>query len=131
VEAAQAGFSAQRLQRIHEYVHGVVDRKEFAGVNVAVARKGKLVYAEAFGEMKPDTIVRLASMTKPIASAAVMILYEEGKFLLDDPVAKYIPGMEKVRVLLKEDGDGSETVELKTPMTIRHLLTHTSGLSNT
>jgi CubicO group peptidase (beta-lactamase class C family) len=130
IEPNQAGFSAQRLQRVHDYVQGVVDRKEFAGVNALISRKGKLAYFESFGEVKPDTIMRIASMTKPITSTAVMMLYEEGKFLLDDPVSKYIPGMDKVRVLTKEDGDGTETIELKSPMTIRHLLTHTSGLSN-
>jgi CubicO group peptidase (beta-lactamase class C family) len=126
----QSGFSAERLQRVREYVRGVVDQKEFAGAQAAIARKGKVVFTESYGDIKPGSIIRIFSMTKPVTSAAVMILYEEGKFLLDDPVSKYIPGMDKVKVLAKEDGNGSETVALAQPMTIRHLLTHTSGLSN-
>ena len=107
-------------------------------MNVAIARHGKLAYIESFGfqdlearkPMRPDTIFRMASMTKPIATSAVMMLYEEGKFLLDDPVSKFIPGLDKVKVLAREDSDGSQVVDLERPMTIRHLLTHTSGLSN-
>jgi CubicO group peptidase (beta-lactamase class C family) len=72
----------------------------------------------------------MASMTKPIATAAVMMLYEEGKFLLDDPVSRFIPGFDKVKALAREDDDGSHTVDLERPVTVKHLLTHTSGLSN-
>lgn len=115
-----------------------MDKKEFAGVNLAIARGGKLAYVDSFcfrdleakKPMRRDTIFRIYSMTKPIASAAVMLLYEEGKFLLDDPVSKYIPGFEKLKVLAREDGDGLQVVDLKRHVTVQHLLTHTSGLSN-
>src|SRR5437867_11901633 len=78
IEPRQAGFSAERLQRIHHVLQNSVDRKEFAGINVAIARRGKLAYFESFGfqdreerqPMRADTIFRMASMTKPIASAA-------------------------------------------------------------
>jgi CubicO group peptidase (beta-lactamase class C family) len=138
VEPQEAGLSPERLQRLRRYVKDSVDRKEFAGINVAIARHGKLAYSESFGfldleakkPMTADAIFRMASMTKPITSAAVMMLYEEGRFLLDEPVAKYIPEFAKVKVLAQEDGDGSQVVDLERPMTIRHLLTHTSGLSN-
>src|ERR1700738_488612 len=88
-EPGQAGFSIERLARIHQVLKDSVDRKEFAGINVAIARHGKVAYFKSFGfqnleaekPMKPDSIFRLASMTKPIASTAVMMLYEEGKFL--------------------------------------------------
>ena len=80
--------------------------------------------------MRADVIFRIDSMTKPITSTAAMILVEEGRILLDDPVSDFISGMDKVRVLAREDGDGSNTEELKTPITVRHLLTHTAGLSN-
>ena len=138
VEPQEAGLSPERLQRLRRYVKDSVDRKEFAGINVAIARHGKLAYSESFGfldveakkPMTADAIFRMASMTKPITSAAVMMLYEEGRFLLDEPVAKYIPEFAKVKVLAQEDGDGSQLVDLERPMTIRHLLTHTSGLSN-
>jgi CubicO group peptidase (beta-lactamase class C family) len=138
-EPAQAGFSAERLKRIHRVLTDSVDKKEFAGINVAIAHRGKLVYFESFGfldleagkPMRADTLFRMASMTKPISSTAVMMLYEEGKFLLDDPVSKFIPGFDKVKVLAQENGDGSQVVDLERPVTIRDLLTHTSGLNNT
>src|SRR5713101_7310181 len=109
-EPGQAGFSVERPARIHQALKNSVDRKEFAGVNVAIARHGKLAYFESFGfqdleagtPMRPDTIFRMASMTKPIATSAVMMLYEEGKFLLDDPVSKFIPGLDKVKALARE-----------------------------
>ena len=137
-EPAQAGFSAERLRRIHTVLEDSVARKEFAGINVAIIRHGKLAYAESFGfrdleqkkPMQPDTIFRMFSMTKPITSVAVMMLYEEGRFLLDDPVSKYIPAFENLKVLAREGGSSGDVVELKRPLTIHHLLTHTSGLSN-
>jgi len=132
------GFSPERVARLKAALKETVDKKEFAGIHVAVMKKGKLAINESFGyqdmeagkPMRPDTIMRMASMTKPIASAAVMILSEEGKFHLDDPISKWIPGMEKVRVLESEDSDGTHTVPLKREITVKHLLTHTSGLYN-
>ena len=137
-DPAQAGFSAERLRRIHTVLQDSVDRKEFAGINVAIARHGKLAYSDSLGfqdleekkPMRPDTIFRIFSMTKPITSTAVMMLYEEGKFLLDDPVAKYAPAFDKLKVLGREGGNSADVVDLKRPLTIHHLLTHTSGLSN-
>jgi len=132
------GFSPERVVRLKAALKETVDKREFAGIHVAVMKKGKLAINESFGyqdmeagkPMRADTIMRMASMTKPIASAAVMILYEEGKFHLDDPISKWIPGMEKVRVLENEDSDGTHTVPLKREITVKHLLTHTSGLYN-
>ena len=137
-EPAQAGFSAERLGRIHAVLKASVDRKEFAGINVAIARRGKIAYFDSFGfqdleekkPMRPDTIFRMFSMTKPITRAAVMMLYEEGKFLLDDPVSKYAPAFANLKVLAREGGNSADLVDLKRPLTIHHLLTHTSGLSN-
>jgi CubicO group peptidase (beta-lactamase class C family) len=137
-EPRQSGFSADRLQRIHAVLQESVERKEFAGINVGIARHGKLAYFDSFGfrdleakkPMQPDTIFRIFSMTKPITSAAVMMLYEEGKFLLDDPVSKYAPAFGELKVLAREGGNSSDVVDLKRPLTIHHLLTHTSGVSN-
>jgi CubicO group peptidase (beta-lactamase class C family) len=137
-EPAQAGFSAERLGRIHAVLQASVDRKEFAGINVAIARRGKIAYFDSFGfqdleekkPMRPDTIFRMFSMTKPITSAAVMMLYEEGKFLLDDPVSKYAPAFANLKVLAREGGNSADVVDLERPLTVHHLLTHTSGLSN-
>jgi CubicO group peptidase (beta-lactamase class C family) len=137
--ARDTGFSPERLQRITQYVETTISEKQFAGVNAAVMHNGKVVYSRSFGyrdlegkkPMHEDTIFRIASMTKPITTTAAMMLYEEGKFLLDDPVSKYIPGFANMTVLAKENGDQSQTVPLQRPVTIRHILTHTSGLINT
>lgn len=133
-----AGFSEERLRRIHPVLEKSIERGEFAGIDVAIARHGKLAWAESFGyrdleahkPMQADTIFQLHSMTKPITSTAVMMLYEEGKFLLDDPVSKYLPGFDGLKVLAAEDGDQANTVPLTGKVTIHQLLTHTSGLSN-
>jgi CubicO group peptidase (beta-lactamase class C family) len=137
--ARDTGFSPERLQRITQHIEGEVSAKQFAGVNAAIMHNGRIVYSRSFGyrdlegkkPMQEGTIFRIASMTKPITTVAAMILYEDGKFLLDDPVSKYIPGFANVTVLAKENGDQSQTVPLERPVTIRHLLTHTSGLINT
>jgi len=132
------GFSPERVARLRAALQESVDRKEFAGIHAGVVRKGKLAISESLGyadmearkPVRADTIMRMASMTKPIASAAVMMLYEEGKFHLEDPISKWIPGMDKVRVLESEDSDGTHTVPLKREITVKQLLTHTSGLNN-
>ena len=134
----EVGFSPERLQRISDTMQRWVEEERYAGITVAVVRRGRLAYFESFGNqdreagtpMRADSIFRFYSMTKPITSTAAMILLEEGRFLLRDPVSDFIPGMENVRVLSSENSDGLETVALENPMTIRHLLTHTSGLSN-
>jgi CubicO group peptidase (beta-lactamase class C family) len=116
----------------------MTDKKEFAGIHVMAAHKGQVVLSESVGfrdmeagkPMTADSIFRLFSMTKPITSTAAMILYEEGKFLMDDPVSKYIPEFANVKVLRKEGGSDGGVEELKRPLTILHLLTHTSGMVN-
>ncbi len=127
-------LDADKIQKAHDAVQGLIDKKEMAGAVVAVARKGKVVMFEAFGEsafgsgkpMKRDSIVRIYSMTKPITSVAVMILVDAGKIGLDDPLSKYLPEFKEVRV---HTGKGDETVEAKREITIRDLLRHTSGLT--
>lgn len=140
VAPADAGFSAERLERIDQTLSGWVKEGKYSGVSAAIVRDGKFLYRESFGQrdrstgapMAEDTIFRIYSMTKPIVSTAVMMLHEQGRFLLDDPVSKYIPGFENVRVLADESRDGADaaTVPLDREITIEHLLTHTSGLSN-
>lgn len=133
-----AGFSPERIREIRAAAQASIDRKEFTGMNVAVIQHGQRVVSESVGfqnretnkPMQTDTIFRLASMTKPIISAAVMILYDEGKFQLDDPVSKYVPAFAQTKVLAREDGSQTEVVALESPITIRQLLTHTSGLFN-
>src|SRR5213593_1750372 len=126
------GMSAERLQRLHRGMQGFVDRREVAGVVTLVARDGKIVDVHASGSqdvenrvpMRPDTIFRIASMTKPVTSVAVMMLYEEGKLLLTDPVSKYIPSFRNQRV-----ATGTATEPARRDISIRDLLSHRSGLS--
>ena len=131
------GMSTERLKRIDGHLQDQLNKKWIPGTVAMVARKGKIVYSSAVGmsgigtqEMKKDDIFKLASMTKPIVTTALMILIEEGKCLLEDPVSKYIPEF-KNPVVLKELNakDSTFTTEPSpTAITLRHLLTHTSGI---
>lgn len=137
------GFSAERLETIDRALQGYVDREEVAGVVGLVARSGRIAYHRSFGlrdvaagaPMSNDVIFRIASMTKPIASVALMTLWEEGRFQLRDPVSKFLPEFSDMRIALPvEAGDRArgvfKTVEAQNPITIQHLLTHTAGLAN-
>ncbi len=136
-EAESVGMSSSRLANINRKLSEYVDDGNVAGFLTLVARDGEIVHLEAVGHrdseamlpMKRDTIFRIYSMTKPITSVALMMLYERGKFQLIDPVAKYIPAFAKTRVLSGYGFLGKELVEQDPPMTIQHLLTHTAGLS--
>ena len=131
------GYSAERLERLHEVIQASVDRGEYAGAVSLIARDGKTVDWRSYGyrdldkreAMKKDDIFRIYSMTKVIVSAAALILHEEGKFLLSDPVSKYIPDMAEMKVYQGGEGDSMELVELSNPITIKHLFTHTSGIT--
>lgn len=132
------GFSASRLQRLSKLLIGYIDRGDLPGLSATIARRGHTVYYEKFGWMdieaqKPiqdDTIFILASMTKPITSVAIMMLYEEGYFHLNTPVWKFIPGFKDVKVCSGVTDDGSLLlVDLEREITFRHLFTHTAGLS--
>lgn len=135
---ASAGFSAERLKRLDTMLTGWVERGRTNGAVALIARNGKIVYHKAFGFNDPekkdpvrtDDIYRIASQTKAITSIAAMMLYEEGKFLLDDPVSLYIPEFAKPVVLDKFNANDSTytTVPAKSEITIRQLLTHTSGI---
>lgn len=132
------GMSTERLKRIDKVIQPYVEKEQLAGVIALVAREGKIVYHRAFGyddfakktPLKEDAIVRIASQTKAITSAAIMMLYEEGHFLLDDPVSKYIPSFAKTQVIETFSlADTTYTVRpAKRDITIRDLLTHTSGI---
>ncbi len=132
------GMSPERLARIDQFVNDYVSKKWFPGAVVLIARNGKVVYKKAYGindvetasKMKSDDIFRIASQTKAITSTAVMILYEEGRLLLDDPISKYIPEFKNPKVLTTFNAADSSfaTEPAKGEITIRNLLTHTSGL---
>ncbi|MEO2175594.1 MAG: serine hydrolase domain-containing protein [bacterium] len=133
VKAERQGMSAERLERITEMTQSYVDDKKLAGIITMVARRGKIVHFEAVGQrgaddktpLKKDDLFRIYSMTKPITAAAVMQLYEQGKFQLSDPVSKFVPELADLKVL-NEDG---EQVAAEREMTMQQLLTHTAGFS--
>lgn len=133
-----AGFSAERLKRIDRLLNEYVDSGRMNGAAALIVRNGKIAYYKAVGYddvasksvLKKDAIFRMASQTKAITSVAVMILYEEGRFLLDDPLSKYLPEFKNARVLETFNAKDSSytTVPAKRQVTIRDLLTHTSGI---
>ncbi len=134
------GLSADRLARIGQSMQQHVDNKVMTGALGMIARNGKIAYLETWGEadrensvpMREDTIFRIYSMSKPITSVAVMILYEEGKLFLNDPVGKYIPELASLQVATAtadEDGEAGKTRDAKKQMTVRDLLRHTGGLT--
>jgi CubicO group peptidase (beta-lactamase class C family) len=132
------GFSAERLARLDNIFQQSITNNELPGIVALVARNGKIVYHKAFGmadnqankALKKDDIFRIASMSKAITATAVMMLWEEGKFYLDDPISKYIPEFKNPTILKNFTfKDSSYTTEpAKSEITIRHLLTHTSGI---
>ena len=128
------GVSAQRLQRLHDGMKGFVDRNEAAGIVTLIMREGRMADLHATGfqdkdsktPMRTNTMFRIASMTKPITSVAVMMLYEEGKLFLNDPVSKFIPAFKGQQVI--EQGS-DKPVPARRQSTIRDLLTHRSGIT--
>lgn len=132
------GFSAERLVRIDKAMNDYVNEGRMNGGVALIVRDGKVVYYKAFGyddvatkkPLQRDAIFRIASQTKAITSVAVMMLYEEGKFLLDEPVSNFIPEFKSPRVLDKFNKEDSTytTIPAKREVTIRDLLTHTSGI---
>ena len=133
------GLSSSGLAKATAALRAHVESGDIAGVVAAVARRGKVVYFESLGqrdlasrdEMPADGIFRLYSMTRPITSTAVMLLWEEGKFKLDDPISTYLPQFRDQRVFVDADGpDLSQTRARVGEITVRHLLTHTSGIGS-
>jgi len=131
------GLSSDRLERIATAVQHDIDDKRIAGAVALVVRHGKVAWFKAQGmsdreaakAMPADAMFRICSMTKPITSVAVMMLYEEGKFLLDDPVSKYLPEFKNPKVLVKPASGGTYTIPATKEITIRDLLRHTSGIT--
>ncbi len=140
VDPASVGLSAERLARIGAALKSEIEKGVLPGAVVAIARRGKLAYFEAFGALDPatktpmrqDAIFSIASMTKPIVSVGIMMLHEEGKLSISDPIGKYLPQMANMQVAdMKTDASGAVTVSTKPPKrqpTIQDLLRHTSGI---
>ena len=137
----EVGFSSVRLKRLSDRINEGVKAGELPGAVVLIARNGRIVMHEAFGfrdkeakaEMKLDTIFRIASMTKPIVTTAAMMLMEEGRLSLADPVSKYIPAFAETKVAVKKtNADGTVEMALEPqfrPMTVQDLMRHTAGLT--
>jgi len=127
------GISEKRLERIHAFIQDYIDTNQISGAVTLVARHGKVVHFEAQGwrykeenqPMGKDSIFSLASMTKPIVSSALMMLWEDGKFMLDDPISKWLPSYAHKELV--DPVSGARTPAK--PVTVRNILTHTSGLS--
>ena len=137
---ASAGLSTERLERLTRAMQEAVDGGKTAGIVALVWRNGQVAYLKSFGKldlargtsMPTNAIFRIASQTKAVTTTAVMMLMEDGKLLLDDPVSKYIPEFAATRVAVQAPDKGSagySTVPAKRPITIRDLLTHTAGIS--
>jgi CubicO group peptidase (beta-lactamase class C family) len=133
-----SGFIAERLQRIDDVINAEIEAGRIPGAVGLIAKDGKIVYQRAFGmadtdagkRMRNDSIFRIASMSKAITSVGVMMLYEQGRFQLNDPVSKYLPAFAEPRVAVAFDDDGSviETRPAKREIRIVDLLSHSSGI---
>src|SRR6185436_19109573 len=131
-----AGFDPARLEVLHATTKRFVDEGKHAGIITLLARNGKIVDFQTYGyrdverqlPMERDTICRAYSMSKIITCVATLMLFEEGRFTLDDPVAKYLPELKDMRVWTGGTAEAPQIEPLKRPITITHLLTHTSGL---
>src|SRR5439155_26668673 len=133
---AHAGFDPARLEVLHATTKRFVDEGQHPGVITLLARNGKLVDFQTCGyrdlekklPMERDTICRVYSMSKIITSVGTLVLFEEGRFNLDDPVSKYLPELKDMKVMTGGTADAPQLEPLKRPITIKHLVTHTSGL---
>src|SRR5262245_29322143 len=137
-KAEDVGMSSERLAAIAKVINADIEKGRLPGAVIAIARKGKLVYYEAFGfrdkaagvAMTRDTIFNIASMTKPMVALAALQLQERGKLLVDDPLSKYFPKFAQMEVAELNAGGDTTTGKMaaKQPITLRHLMMHTSGL---
>ncbi len=142
VKPESAGMSTERLGRIDTVMREFIDRKRISGMVTAVARNGGIVHFKAHGmadieagrPLTPDALFRIASMSKPVTAVAALILYEEGRFLLSDPVSRYIPELSGMTVVVPASGEGYDSphyavVPAKKDILVRHLFMHTAGFT--
>jgi len=131
------GLSSERLGRIDDVTHAYVDKGKLPGVQVLVSRRGQLVHHDCYGwtdveaetPVRDDTIYRIYSMTKPITSVALLMLYEQGLLLLEDPISRWLPSFAAPRVFVAGDATRFTSREAAREITVRDVLTHTSGLT--
>src|ERR1700761_9041004 len=133
----EVGFSGERLARIDSVLKADIEAGRIPGAVIAIARHGKLVKLDAFGfrdkaaniAMTTDTIFNIASMTKPMTTVGALLLYEQGKLLIDDPLSKYFPKFADMKVAVRDNGEPTaDTVPANRQITIQDLMRHTSGL---
>lgn len=137
VQPEDVGFSSEQLNKIETYFTSRVEKGEIAGIVTLVARHGKIAHFSAVGyqdaeqeiPMEKDTIFRIYSMTKPIVSTALMMLYQDGLFQMNDPLSKFIPEFADLRVLRDPNGPLDETVAMEREPTVQDILRHTAGFS--
>jgi CubicO group peptidase (beta-lactamase class C family) len=137
VEPEAAGLDARALERLDRHFARQVDDGRLPGFLVAVARGGRVAHLTTYGHrdiaaglpVRPDTLWRIYSMTKPFTAVAALLLMEEGRLALDDPVARYLPEFADARVYVEGSGDDVRTRPAAGPIRIRHLMTHTAGLT--
>ena len=131
------GFSPERLARIGGVMRRHVEEQRLPGVATLIARRGRIVHLETVGwadvaerrPLAPDTVVRIYSMTKPMTVVAALMLWEEGRFQLDDPIGAYLPELEAMPVLRGVARGVPVLSPPNRPATVRHLMTHTSGMT--
>lgn len=131
------GLSSTRLDRVNVWLRKQIDSQRLAGASVLIGRHGQIAHFQAAGfadldtgaAFSRDTLVRIYSMTKPITTVAAMMLYEQGHFHFDDPVSRYLPAFDNTPVWTGSENDIGATESVRLPMTVRHLMTHTSGLT--
>ncbi|MEU5279169.1 serine hydrolase domain-containing protein [Streptomyces asoensis] len=137
VDPGEAGLDAKALDRLDQHVAHLVDEGRLPGFLVAVSRGGRVAHLTTHGHrdiaaglpVEADTLYRIYSMTKPVTSVAALILMEEGALGLDDPVADHLPEFAEQRVYMGGPGDGPATRPARQPLLVRHLMTHTAGLT--
>jgi CubicO group peptidase (beta-lactamase class C family) len=138
VAPESVGLSSERLARIDKAMQEDIDQKKTGGIVILIARHGSIAYHKAFGmadiesgkKMQTDSLFRLYSMTKPVTSVALLSLYEEGKFQLNDPLEKYIPAFKGVKVFVNTDEKGRTILEEpRRKITIQDVFRHTAGFS--
>jgi len=137
VDPAEVGVDPSRLSRIDDLTHAYVDDGRFPFVQLVVSRRGEIVHHDLYGwadrdadrPITEDAIARVYSMTKPVTSVALMMLYEQGRFLLEDPISRWLPSFAAPRVFVGGDAARHTTREAAREITVRDVLTHTSGLT--
>jgi CubicO group peptidase (beta-lactamase class C family) len=135
IEPDAAGFSPERLGRLHRYARQLVDEKKYGGLVTLLVRDGKILDWQTFGErtagapIRTDDIFAIASLTKIVATVGTLTLIEEGRLGLNDPIADYLPEFKEMTVAAGQSGQPAEAAKAARPITVKHLLTHTAGFA--